>query len=129
MLLTKHRGTTAKVARDEDMHLPRHAPMVETVSIQKIKETGIIAEALSWIEGLSKKTNLKKRQKTEARKEDIEVLEKAGIIERCTKEQILTTGSLFSVVEEQKGRRRPIYWPKSLNKALEDKIPEVQLSE
>jgi hypothetical protein len=74
-MLTRHRGTTAKVARDEDMHLPLHAPAVDTVNIKKIKDTGMIAEALSWIEGLDKKTNLKKRQKTEARSEDIETLE------------------------------------------------------
>ena len=128
-MLTRHRGTTAKVARDEDMHLPLHAPAVDTVNIKKIKDTGMIAEALSWIEGLDKKTNLKKRQKTEARSDDIEKLEAAGVIERCTKEQIRVTGSLFSVVEAEKGRRRPIYWPKALNRALEDKIPQVELSD
>ena len=55
--------------------------------------------------------------------------EAAGVIERCTKEQIRVTGSLFSVVEAEKGRRRPIYWPKALNRALEDKIPQVELSD
>jgi hypothetical protein len=101
------------VAKESDMHLPLHAPEVNTANIEKLRSTGIIAEALSWIEGLASKTSLKKRQKTEARQEDIDTLERAGIIERCTKEQIVTTGSLFSVVEEEKKRRRPIYWPKA----------------
>ena len=87
------------MAKESDMHLPLHAPEVTTINMEKIKTTGMIAEAISWIEGLSQKTNLKKRQKTEARPEDIEALESAGIIERCTKEQIKTTGSLFSVVD------------------------------
>ena len=62
-------------------------------------------------------------------REDIEKLEAAGVIGRCTKEQIRVTGSLFSVVEAEKGRRRPIYWPKALNRALEDRIPQVELSD
>ena len=64
------------------MHLPLHAPEVNTANIEKLRSTGIIAEALSWIEGLASKTSLKKRQKTEARQEDIDTLERAGIIER-----------------------------------------------
>ena len=128
-MLTRHRGTTAKVSTENDMHLPLHAPAVGTVNIEKLKESGEIAEALSWIEGLEKKTTLKKRQKTEARKEDIEKLEAAGIIERCTKQQIKVTGSLFSVVEVEKGRRRPIYWPKSLNKAVDHLVPAIELSD
>ena len=111
------------------MHLPLHAPEVNTANIEKLRSTGVIAEALSWIEGLASKTSLKKKQKTEARQEDIDTLERAGIIERCTKEQIVTTGSLFSVVEEEKKRRRPISWPKALNKAVEDKIPQVELQD
>ena len=83
-------------------NLPLHAPDVKTANIEKLRSTGVIAEALSWIEGLASKTSLKKRQKTEARQEDIDTLERAGIIERCTKEQIVTTGSLFS---ESKKRR------------------------
>ena len=64
---------------------------------------------------------LEKRKKTEARQEDIDTLERASIIERCTKEQIVT------VVEEEKKRRRPIYWPKALNKAVEDQMQvEIQ---
>lgn len=125
MLLTKHRGTTSTLATEKDMDLPLHAPKVEPLNIANIKNP----EVKQWISSLGEKTKMRKRQKTNARKEDIATLLQANIIERCTKEQIRVTGSLFSVVEKLKNRRRAIYWPKALNSAVEHLKPNVDLTD
>ena len=123
MLLTRHRGTTSTLATEKDMDLPLHAPQVEPLNTTKINNP----EVKQWISSLGEKTKMRKRQKTNARKEDIATLLQANIIERCTKDQIRVTGSLFSVVERAKNRRRAIYWPKALNSAIEHLKPHVDL--
>ena len=126
-LLSHHRGTHKKVASDEDMHLPLHAPKVQPLYLDKLMNTGNLAVAASWVDGLDKRTSLRKRQKSNARQEDLKTLLDADIIEKCTKQEIRVTGNIFSVVEEHKKRRRPIFWPKSLNAAVADQKPDVQL--
>jgi hypothetical protein len=107
------------------MHLPLHAPVVTPLNLDKFNNPVM----RSWVNDLGGKTKLRKRQKTKARQEDVNVLLQSEILERCTKEQIRMTGSLFSVVEEQKKRRRAIYWPKSLNLAVDHMKPEIELED
>ena len=100
--------------------LPLHAPTVDTLDLTRLHAAAGAALdiPMSLLEGRSLPRtcpNTLVPPETRLSRKDMQVAEKAGIIRRIHASEARAWGTMFTVLEPSKNRRRLIYWPRWLN--------------
>jgi hypothetical protein len=109
-------------ARDQRFDLPPHVKPVRVVDYRTLDmSTDLEAWCLSWLSDLHMDSQVVRRGRpipTRLPQSDIAALLRAGVIEQVQRDAVEAWGTLFSVVELHKNRRRIIFWPKLVNEAV-----------
>ena len=126
----RFRKKTILPVTPEEKAYPIHAkniqPLDQTKLVLAVDRTKRrqVRDALSWVTSDEKwqKLCIQPRTKyadSDMMSHDLDTLLKRNFIEPTTKSAITRGGQLFTVLERDKMRRRPIFWPKQLNLELQ----------